>query len=62
MTWVELLPCVSTMADKPCLVTDKKVWPDPAALMASTAMSIEPSYKISHVSVCLLPPGPGLHN
>ena len=43
MTCVELLPSVSTMAERPCLVTERKVCPDPAALIASTAMSIEPS-------------------
>ena len=37
------LTSVSTMALRPCLVTDKKVWPCAAAFMASTAMSIEPS-------------------
>lgn len=34
---------VSTMAEMPCLVTERKVWPVAAARMASTAMSIEPS-------------------
>lgn len=43
MTCVESLPIVSTMADRPCFVTDRKVCDAAAALMASTAMSIEPS-------------------
>jgi hypothetical protein len=36
MMWVESFPLVSTMAARPCLVTERKVWEEAAARMAST--------------------------
>lgn len=43
MTCVASLPSVSTIAERPCLVTERNVWDEAAARIASTAMSIEPS-------------------
>ncbi len=43
MTWQASLPLVSTMAEMPCLVTERKTCSLLAALIASTAIEIEPS-------------------